>query len=367
MTRRPSFSIVTTAAEPVELLCAFVAHHLEAGAETIHLYLDRPDPVAEALLGRHPQVRLNRPAVARALHWGVAQGFRRPLSHVTRQRINATRAYRRCTSDWLVHIDADEFLYADRPLADILADVPQEADFAVIGSSERVLLRPSDDPADNSWPPMTPAATIFDGAFRIPVPGLLPRMQALFAPHANFFTRSGLLGHTVGKAATRTGRPVAIDLHTPFPRRPNLPLREWQLAQGRPVPIRLAHFDGLTPLHWMLKLISKQDDLRLLPEDQARRIFNGRHPGRQAQMRVVWDSRQDRDALARVTSGALSIGPRQRDRLLAEGALAMPAFDLPTVARAAFPDAVFDFSAMAFDGRLRRDRHPVIERTGFAG
>lgn len=120
-----SWGIVTTLKAGVEETLAFTAHHLSLGPAGIWLYFDDPaDPAADAvealgLTGRINVIRCD------AAYW-QRQKAGRPERHQSRQGANLRRAYRRSKLDWIAHIDVDEFLVADRPVADCLEDCQRE-------------------------------------------------------------------------------------------------------------------------------------------------------------------------------------------------------------------------------------------------
>ena len=63
---RPSWAVVATVDEPAPLIIAFVAHTLSLGPKALHLFLDRPNPEAEAALRGLPNLHL---VVCDAGHW----------------------------------------------------------------------------------------------------------------------------------------------------------------------------------------------------------------------------------------------------------------------------------------------------------
>lgn len=129
---RLRWATVSTIRAPLDAIARFAAWHLDLGAETIHVYLDRPDPATEAFFEPHAAVRLT---ICDAAWWRDKP--RAPLkSHRLRQAFNASHCYRRATVDWLAHLDVDEFLLPSRPLADMLAEVPADAACARVAPAE---------------------------------------------------------------------------------------------------------------------------------------------------------------------------------------------------------------------------------------
>lgn len=107
-----------TVDEPAALVMANVAWHLGTGAASVHVYLDRPDDPVEHPLSQVPGVVVTRCTKA---HWARLAPDGRPLLQMRRQSLNANHArdrmVKRRSADWIVHLDADEFLRQSAPLA----------------------------------------------------------------------------------------------------------------------------------------------------------------------------------------------------------------------------------------------------------
>ena len=72
---KPAWAVVSTMDEPAPLVAAFAAHYLSIGASEVHIFLDQPDPEAEALLAGLPRVYLT---VCDAAYWKVNKPRKRP-------------------------------------------------------------------------------------------------------------------------------------------------------------------------------------------------------------------------------------------------------------------------------------------------
>lgn len=226
----PTWGIVLLAREPAALVLTHLAWHLAAGAAEVHLFLDDPDDPVAGPAAALPQVRVTR---CDAAFWAAHPSGRRPDLIVARQTFCATRAYRAAGVEWLVHLDADEFLDG-APLDQVLARHRNNAGAVVIPVRERVYVRP--DPE-----------ALFEGLFRIPQRPRGPP-HPLLAPLADF-APAGVLGHALGKSATRTGLEVALHPHFPRPHGEGAPEVPRVPAEG----VVLLHFDGLTPRNWLDK------------------------------------------------------------------------------------------------------------------
>ncbi|WP_137699670.1 glycosyltransferase family 2 protein [Marimonas lutisalis] len=322
----PSWGIVMTAREPGDLVLANVAYHLGLGASEAHVYLDDPvDPAAARLRGLSG-VTLT---LCDAAHWAsLARG--RPEGQNRRQGLNATQAYRRAGVDWLIHLDADEFL---RPRGDFLAELaafPRGFGYLSVPPAERV-----QDPGAMQ-------ATIFDGGFRRPA-RVPPRLhRALYGPAAAYL-EGGMSSHTTGKAFTPTGYDYNIRIHRPRAAgQDKLPAHSALRAHT----VELLHFDGLTPLHWLVKLLryGEQDEATLAQMNAAhrlRQIAECLETTDPAAARALHDRVQgfDGETLA---------------RLRALGLYDDTPFDPAPVIARVLPDVPPDLTAQGFDAALRR-------------
>lgn len=234
----PSWSIVTTVKAPQDQILAFLAHHLDLGPAQITLLFDDPDDPAasgiEKLARRDPRIEVQRCTE----DWWEALRSPRPERHQRRQGLNAHAAYLTCPSDWLLHIDIDEFLVTDRPVADLLATL----------APARSLLRIA--PWEALHDPLM-AEDIFTARhFRRELGG--PRAVALraeiFGDYAPILP-SGALSHAIGKCFFRTG---IAHLH-PWIHGATLGGRK--MASGRASRhMALLHFHSNDPARWKAQL-----------------------------------------------------------------------------------------------------------------
>ncbi|MGB7241438.1 MAG: glycosyltransferase family 2 protein [Sulfitobacter sp.] len=190
------WGLVATVLAPTRDILQFAAYHLEAGAHRLYLYLDDDTCAAYPALKAHPKIRVTR---CDAAHWQKLTG-KRPKKHQVRQSQNATHAYRRRVEvDWLAHIDVDEFLVSDQPVATFLASVPPDC----------LTLR------------MHPMEALAGGAsaFKAYVkqgPDRAPTVQALY-PTYGAYLRGGFLSHVAGKIFLRTGLDgIELRIHNGF-------------------------------------------------------------------------------------------------------------------------------------------------------
>lgn len=191
------WGLVATVKAPPEALLEFAAWHLEQGAHRLFLYLDAPCPKARPLLEAHPKIRLIETDTA---HWQKRRG-RVPQKHQVRQSLNATRCYRRQAQDldWLIHMDADEFLWSEAPLAETLAALPPEALCARVRPLERLA------GSTEHYKAAVPPDAVQDQS--------LARIYPQFGP----YLRGGFVSHVQGKLFIRTGLgPAELRIHNAY-------------------------------------------------------------------------------------------------------------------------------------------------------
>ena len=192
----PTFAVTATVREPVELVLAFVAHHLEIGAREVIINLDDPDDPVRAFLGRHPQVRV---VSCTDDYWNrVTNGRGRPDNQNARQAINATRAYRRGSADYLLHLDADEFLHMSRPFAEEVARLEEGDVWLRVPAVERCWL--AGDASDH----------IFSGVFRHPIKKAPRIVSRIYGEEVAPYLANGLAGASHGKPLVRSGHKVQV-------------------------------------------------------------------------------------------------------------------------------------------------------------
>ncbi|WP_417724220.1 glycosyltransferase family 2 protein [Salipiger sp.] len=195
---RLRWGVVSTIRAPLPAIARFAAHHLELGADSLHIYLDTPDPEAEAWLSRHPALHITPCDDA---YWQTA-GKARMEAHQQRQAFNATRCLhdRSHGLDWLAHIDVDEFLLTERPLRAMLAGVSPHAAAARILPAEALA-------TETGFPSHYKLAHHHAGQKKSVVQDIYPT----FGLHLY----GGFLSHTAGKVFARTGLDdTRLGIHT---------------------------------------------------------------------------------------------------------------------------------------------------------
>lgn len=226
------WGVVAQVREPVELLLAFAAFHLDAGAARVTLYFDDPDdPAFDVLAGVEgvEAIRCDR------AHWRRAVPLiGRPKLKTYRQVANFRHAYRRSDLDWLAHLDADEFLHMPNGIGPSIAARAPDAAWIKLPVAERFWIGEI-------------GPELFGGHFRTKLPG--PKAVAkVYGPDETFLRPRGMAGHDLGKPLVPTNRrdfPVIHDV------RHRIPFKI--LPSSEAVEAHVFHFEGLTAKHWALK------------------------------------------------------------------------------------------------------------------
>lgn len=327
----PSWGVVCTAAEPAALAVSFAAHHLAMGARHVWMFLDHPQPETAALLRALPGCVVETCDDA---YWDRQPG-RRPKLITRRQLRNADLVYSGTDLDWILHLDCDEFLRCDYPLAEILAGLPDTADYGIIRPAERFGL--TDQPQE----------AIFDGVFRRPEPRTEDNTRDGEMAHR------GLTGHAFGKSVARVGRPMLLGIHSP---RPMANPEGWRPTRIEVPGVTVLHFDGITPAHWQAKL------MRAAVDHQNRRFLEGRNPWRLAQVEHVEAAADPGAACSELYDRLKVLNAEQLAALVAGGFLDTRAFDpTPALNRYGMAEEV-DLSVAAFDAAFdgaRQRRSPA--------
>ena len=229
-----SWSLVSTVKAPEEKVLAFAAHHLSLGADHLWLYFDDPEEPIPPALAEHPRVTVT---LCDDDHW-VRVGKKRPPQHQNRQTQNARLTYReRVTSDWIVHIDVDEFLLTQRPIATILDETSAE--------TIAMKLEPFEAMHDPLLPDDIYTAREFRGALRHEH---WPRRRAALGPYRKVI-RDGMLSHTVGKMIYRTRIPGLLPrLHAVMVDKEFVKTPDWQPE------MKLLHFHSQDKAAWLAAL-----------------------------------------------------------------------------------------------------------------
>lgn len=309
--------VVPPYSEPAPLVMTFVAACFARGATEMRLYLDTPQPELEAVLVGLPGCVLIR---CDAAYWRAAHEGR-PWAPSDRQRYNLQRAYEASQLEWLLHIDADEFLSASGDVAVALAGLPASCLVAQVAVAERVYLATPDPDY------------IFDGVFRLPnPPPVQAQVDAIDGPVAQFL-RQGMTSYPSSKAFFRTGRGLQADVHSAR----NVSVAEVGMLHGW----RLFHFDGLTMQSWIHK---KQRTLAQQPGWQA---FAA---ARRAQLAAITAADATQGGLEALYLSIKQLNPERAAALRGLDLITPGDLDLRGDLARVFPGLAVDLSVAGFDG-----------------
>jgi hypothetical protein len=189
-----SFSTISLVRETPDVVRRFAEFYYAAGVDEILVYADGPAPELRAL-----EVPGLVVIEADEAFWTDLGGERPPVLEVRQSKV-AEHGLRRCRSDWLLVVDADEFVFGDRPIPVFLDAIPEGNDSVAVPTAEAV------------WGP----GDAIDAPFGSSHFRLMWRREKLwkglgglvYGPIARHMQR-GLTGHTSGKQFLRAGRPYS--------------------------------------------------------------------------------------------------------------------------------------------------------------
>ncbi|WP_425098413.1 glycosyltransferase family 2 protein [Tropicibacter sp. S64] len=292
------WGLVSTIKATLPEIARFAAHHITLGAHALHIHLDEPDAKAAAFLSRHPAIHVIQCDDA---YW-QATGRARMAEHQRRQAYNATRVLRQVgdSLDWLGHIDVDEFLICDTPIADKLATVNPDTVIARIPPAEA--LAPKDGTARHFKLTHKQAG----------VPkAVLQDVYPTFGMHLY----GGFLSHTSGKIFARTGIPdTRLGIHT---MKYN---GEDTTNRTKPPGLYLAHFHAPSWDHFRRHLKFRQEKGSYRPRSERTEL------GQAELLKFVAEEEGDM-GLFTVFEEVCADTPELRDRLAERGMLLTHAFD----------------------------------------
>ena len=345
---RASWMVQATVNEPLDLLVAFVAHYLELGADLVHLCFDRPHPEAEALFRDNPKIRLTRCDVA---YWAAVSPRGRPMNLPARQIANAKALYPHLEYDWLLTCDADEYLQCKTDVGAALAAVSPSVDYVRLKVAEKVL------------PPDANPQTIFEGLFRLPRDKGKTYAKEIYGPELGVLLERVVAGHDLGKSFVRRGRHMDMHIHAPraLPASPKdtSPPRE---PVGETLPdAYLAHYDALTPFHYLVKQLGKYVTNRKMAEAGQKRGL--RHRSRELQVDLAASACADPNPVSK-TEILHRLTPESLAGLKKYGLILDLDLAPDQIARKHFPDVPLDFTPEAFDESLRIKHAFTLEEMG---
>ena len=227
-----SFEVIAVALEPRSRLERFARYYLEQGATRVSIYFDGDEDYG------FEDARI----AFRKCDGGFWKelGGSRPFSVEARQRAIYRWAYSRCEAPWCLIVDLDEYVMGPRKLRAFLGDCPGQVRSVRFASAEAV------------YAPGQGIDEEFGAScFRLPIGKYLSPLvcRVLYRGLAPLYSR-GLLGHSRGKQASRTGvERISIGIHDATVDGRWLGSTRESHAAG----FFLAHYDAISFRHWAEK------------------------------------------------------------------------------------------------------------------
>ncbi len=270
-----SFSVVVMTNETPDVMRRFLKYYKDSGSECIFVYYDIEKEDCNQEESGVEFTFLNED------FWRSAK-CERPTLVEERQVFVYADAYARCESDWLLIVDADEYVFGELPIRQFLDWVPRDAPAIRLETAEAVY-GPGDDPTRAF------GARHFRLAHRSRIWRILGPL--VYGRDADLF-EYGVAGHHQGKQFVRTGISDARpNLHGTHVDGVQIARRLTSFPSPRPQ-MYLGHFDALSLDRWSEKCLARiTGRTRLL----------SRQRNRQAQLEVVRAAAARGDAALRRT------------------------------------------------------------------
>lgn len=182
----PTWSTVSFVKDTPENVRRFVSYHLGLGARRMQIFFDDPEDPCIEMLADVAEVTATACSPEFWLkHLGSADVF----THGRRQNTATTVGYTQATEDWVLNLDADEFLHLGAvPVSTFLSEIPAEVNAIRFRPAESVLV---EDPQGREH-------------FRLPID-----RKSVTQIHGDFGVntkrRLGFFGHLDGKTLLRSG------------------------------------------------------------------------------------------------------------------------------------------------------------------
>ena len=248
-----AFSTVSLMRESPEIIGRFVRYYLAAGAEEVMVFHDGPAP--SALNPGDDAGRMRRGVLGESLR-RTAGGARGPASAVY------GLGQRRCRTEWLLVVDADEYVFGDRSIPSFLGAIPDEAELVSLPTAEAVW-----GPGDQIDAPF--GSTHFRLEWRRPWLWRLAWRPLYGRMGADM--RRGLLGHVRGKQFLRADRRYSAIRNHDALRDGRVLTRPAAEVAPALSGMFLGHFDAISRVRWTQKWRQ-----RLTGETVARGMAGGR-------------------------------------------------------------------------------------------
>lgn len=262
-TKATTFSICLVSRETPDIVKRFLTYHVSLGAEEIFLFHDGPS----ADLWDHG-LQLDEETSARCRIIGTEDEVwpkevkRNPRTFIPRQEALFNHAYALCQSNWLICIDADEFLFGSRNIGEVLGAISPDVSSVTIENVEAV------------WGPGESLGKSFSSTYfrrqMPPSPDRADRLRKAHGPTPRLLNAEGFVGHTLGKSAHRvTAGLDHIAVHWGENDATNISRPFGQVIDD-PDALLLAHFDAVSFQRWRDKFDHRK---RMNLGDRRRKIL----------------------------------------------------------------------------------------------
>ena len=318
------WDLFCTASEPTPTLLAYIAHHLQQGANHIWMFMETPDPDLSEIVADLDRVTL---IPAGRADWPELHGreFGGPLT--SRQIANGRIVKHLSQADWIGHLDVDEFAVHIPSVMAFVAKQPDHIYCVHMHNAERVELR-------GSRP-----KHIYSGWLRTPFINVEhPAVQAIHGEWSGFLRR-GVAGYAIGKCFFRVKSDFDYGIHSLQNKEPGSAKPHIANYQA----VGVVHFDGFTAKHWLDKMTRKSDKGRT------------NHPAvreRQNQVRQLWEIGDDQKKRRELFRRVKTLSLWQMLRLRRWRRVHRMVCDVPAALKAQFPDLTVDLSPAAIDKAL---------------
>lgn len=268
------FSVVSVVKEDEAVLRRFVGYYLSQGAERIVLFFDGVCPI-EVSEWSPGSVEIHNMDLA----FKAQNETGDPKDLIATQEMVFTNIHEKNQADWLLVVDADEFVVVpDGKLSEALKDLDPKVEAIRFPVGEAV------------WGPDDDDSLEFGCThFRFPMGRIYARLlsRALYGKLSRLYRR-GLLGHIGGKHAVRRGVSVdKVGCHHSW--RGGRPIGIWTNGAGRQFSQSfVAHFDAISFVRWKEKWARRfNDEVRILGMGlgRSRQVEEARNAYRVGRMR----------------------------------------------------------------------------------
>lgn len=256
----PTFSVCAKSFEHPKIIERFATFHANAGAERILIVHDgHASDLWDQGLTLPPDVAAKTEIIGAEDEIWIKPEYIRDARFYRRQETVIRYCHDLNESDWLFCIDADEYLFAQRPIGEILKSIPEDVDSIRFENVEAV------------WGPGEDLAKEFGSSYfrrRMPPSNETDKkLKATYGHATRLFNEHGLVGYFEGKSAHR--RSADVDLITAhWAERNGEIASQWATKfLNSSEELLILHFDAISLRRWR----SKFDRRKSVPIGNKRR------------------------------------------------------------------------------------------------